>query len=348
KSQSEPRKCYRVKLSGGRYACECEDFLNGKKCKHIYAVTYYLMLRDLRANMHLSGQNLSCPSCGCDLSNAVRAGRRYNKSGVVQRYRCKKCGTYFRDPRGFKWLRFSPDVIAAALDLYCRGLSLRSVAEHLESTYGVKVSYGTIYSWLKKYVEIVHRYTSQIRGEHGDRWHADETVLRVRGRDLLLWTILDYETRFLLAHHISIHKDSNEAHKVVEEAARKAGKIAWEIVTDGNPAYFDAIRQEHMEHPVIHVVGPLAGPVSNNASERLNQMIKRRAKNAVHFNSEQGAELFVKSFEVFYNFIKPHRSINYATPAEKAGASKRASWLDLLISSKHHVKRADEKREPGS
>ncbi|MEM2027572.1 MAG: transposase [Candidatus Bathyarchaeia archaeon] len=123
----------------------------------------------------------------------------------MQRYRCKKCGTYFRDPRGFKWLRFSPDVIAAALDLYCRGLSLRSVAKHLESTYGVKVSYGTIYSWLKKYVEIVHRYTSQIRGEHGDRWHADETVLRVRGRDLFLWTILDYETRFLLAHHISIH-----------------------------------------------------------------------------------------------------------------------------------------------
>ena len=329
-SQTDPNKHYMVKIADGKRMCECTDFSKGRKCKHVYAVTYYLMMRDLRRGLQNTVEDeVRCDSCGSE--NIVKAGFRYNKSGVVQRYYCKDCGRWFKDPSGFDHCRFKPEVVAAALDLYCRGLSLRQVSDHLQSIHKIKVSYGTIYVWLKRYVELVHRYTSELTGSFTERWHADETILNVRGRDLLIWSLLDDETRFLIAYHISTRKSEEEACTLIGKGLQKSSSPPWELVTDGNPAYTKALRDGvSLGKPLIHVVGPLAGPVTNNRVERLNQTIKKRAKGAVHFNDQKGVETFMKAFEVFYNFIRPHSALGYVTPAEKAGIARKTSWYELI------------------
>jgi transposase InsO family protein len=104
------------------------------------------------------------------------------------------------------------------------------------------------------------------------------------------------------------------------------------VITDGNPAYTEALRKEASPgKPLIHVVGPLAGPVTNNLIERLNQTIKKRAENALHFNGQSGAETFSKAFEIFYNYIRPHLALNSATPAEKAGIMEKTNWHELIM-----------------
>jgi len=330
-SRSDPSKRYIVRIADGKRMCECMDFAKGKKCKHIYAVTYYLMIRDLRACLqNATEEEVHCKFCGSKI--VTKAGFRYNKNGIVQRYYCKDCHRWFRDPAGFDHSRFKPEVIAAALDLYCRGLSLRQISDHLESTYKIKVSYGTIYLWLKKYVGLVHSYTSEFTGNFSERWHADETLLNVRGRDLLLWNLLDNETRFLIAYHISARKSEEEACNLIKKGLQKSNSPPWEVITDGNPAYTEALRNEASPgKPLIHVVGPLAGPVTNNRIERLNQTIKKRAENALHFNGECGAETFSKAFEIFYNYIRPHLTLNSATPAEKAGIMEKTNWHELIM-----------------
>jgi putative transposase len=333
-SRSDPGKRYIVRIADGKRMCECMDFAKGKKCKHIYAVTYYLMIRDLRAGLrNTTEEEVRCKFCGSE--NINKAGFRYNKTGIVQRYYCKDCHRWFRDPIGFDHCRFKPEVIATALDLYCRGLSLRQISDHLESAYGIEVSYGTIYLWLKKYVELVRSYTSEFTGNFSERWHADETLLNVSGRDLVLWNLLDNETRFLIACHVSARKSEEEAENLIKKGLQKSNSPPWEVITDGNPAYTEALRKEASPgKPLIHVVGPLAGPVTNNRVERLNQTIKRRAKGTTHFNKKEGVETFVNAFGIFYNFIRSHSALNYATPAEKAGIIKKTNWHELIMSAK--------------
>lgn len=272
-SQSDPGKRHLVRVADGSRTCDCEDFANRRKCKHIYAVTYYLMLKNIVLNVSRQQLNLeiSCPHCG--LKEIVRSGYRYNKSGPVQRYYCKLCRKWFRDPDAFTHRKFSPHVIVTALDLYCRGLSLREVEDHLRSTYNVEVSYGTIYSWIRCYVELVHKYTSTLTKNVSERWCADETLIRVRGRDLFLWSLLDYKTRLLIAHHISNLKNAKEAGELIKKGYKNANGHPLEIVSDGNVAYQKALQTEVEHKPLIHIIGPLSGPVSNNRVEKLNQTI---------------------------------------------------------------------------
>ncbi|MCX8153616.1 MAG: IS6 family transposase [Candidatus Bathyarchaeota archaeon] len=329
-SQSKPSQYHVVRTIDGKRLCDCADFAKGKKCKHIYAATYYLMLKDLTLGISCNEENIdTCPNCNS--RQIVKSGYRHNKSGLVQRYYCKSCKKSFRDPRGFKWSRYNPHIIATALDLYCRGLSLREVADHLKSTYKIAVSYGTIYMWIKRYVELVHKYTTSLTKRTYERWCADETVLRIKSRDLLLWTLLDYESRLLIAHRISTTKNTKEAASLIKKGLQSTSSPPLELVSDGNPAYSKALKNAiKPSTPIIHVVGPLAGPITNNRSERLNQTVKRRVRKAIHFNSKEGAESFMKAFEVFYNFIRPHQALENYTPAEKAGIMEKTSWHRLI------------------
>lgn len=330
-SQSDPSQYHIVWIVGGKRICDCADFAKGKRCKHIYAVTYYLMLKDLMLGASYNGENVenTCPNCGSD--QIVKYGYRYNKSGAVQRYYCKSCRKSFRDTSSFKWSRYNPHIIATALDLYCRGLSLREVADHLKSTYGIAVSYGTIYLWIKRYVELVHKYTTHLTKRTSERWCADETIVHVKSRDLLLWTLLDYESRLLIAYRISANKTTKEASHLIKKGLQSTCSPPLEFITDGNPAYSKALKNAtKLGTPMIHVVGPLTGPITNNRSERLNQTVKKRVKNAIHFNSENGIEAFVKAFEIYYNFIRPHFALGNATPAEKAGIMPKTSWKELI------------------
>lgn len=333
-SQSNPSQYHIVRMTNGKRTCDCIDFAKGKKCKHIYAVTYYLILKDLTLGISCNEENIdACPNCNS--KQIVKSGYRYNKSGPVQRYYCKSCEKSFRDPRGFKWSKYNPHIIATALDLYCRGLSLREVADHLKSTYKIAVSYGTVYVWIKRYVELVHKYTTNLTKRTSERWCADETIVHVKSRDLLLWTLLDYGSRLIIAHRISTNKTTKEARSLIKKGLQSTSFPPLEFVTDGNPAYSKALKNAiKLGTPIIHVVGPLAGPITNNRSERLNQTVKKRVKNAIHFNSESGIEAFVKAFEIYYNFIRPHQALGNITPAEKAGIMPKTSWKDLIILAK--------------
>ena len=70
----------------------------------------------------------------------VKAGKLNGK----QRYRCKKCGRQFTrlTPRGK-----SPDIKAKAVELYAKGLSMRSIARMLD------VSATSVLRWIRAFAE---------------------------------------------------------------------------------------------------------------------------------------------------------------------------------------------------
>jgi len=100
---------------------------------------------------------------------------------------------------GFEHLRKGSEVVAKALDLYFKGLSLRKVAEHITEFYGVSVNHVVVYKWIKNYVELIRDYVEHLEPQLSGVWYADEMTLRVGGEWRWLWNVMDEGTRFLIA-----------------------------------------------------------------------------------------------------------------------------------------------------
>lgn len=329
RSQSTDQE-YVVIWDGKKWKCTCEDYnKRGRKCKHIFAVIYYMLLHEITIGVR-TVDKVYCRYCG-NSDAIIRRGFAYLKSGRVQRYYCKRCQRRFNYRSGLEGMRGEAIAIILSLDLYCRGLSLRAIAQHLQSVYAISVSHTTIYNWIKRYVNFVDRYLSDSRINAGTRWHCDETVLKVNGRHLILWTVLDSETKMIIAEHLSYKKDSEEAYHLLKKALERSNSKPLEIVTDGLRSYNEALYKIFGESgdKVIHIQGPLTGPVSNNTIERFYRTIKQRFKNIYSFKGDDGAETFIKSFKVYYNNVRPHKSLKERTPAEVTG-EESTSWRDLI------------------
>jgi len=130
-----------------------------------------------------------------------------------------------------------------------------------------------------------------------ERWHADDTYLRVRGRHLTLWALLDSDTRLLLAVHISQRRGEADAKKILEKGLEASKNRPLEVVTDGLPSYASALQTLKIggKHPVVHLQGPLSEAM-NNKMERFYGTLKSRVRNMCRFESEESARRFAEGF----------------------------------------------------
>ncbi|VVB59922.1 DDE domain protein [uncultured archaeon] len=333
KSQSNLNTWYDVIWKKNRWSCNCMDYQKHRdRCKHVFAVVYFLMIERMKLKSESFDEGNRCPLCK-QTTNIIKRGIRINRSGVLQRYYCKLCQRRFSErPVGFEGMKNRTDIIATSLDLYYRGLSLRQIVEHLEMAYKVSVSHSTIYHWIKKYVQMVSDYTQGLMINTSERWLADETVVMANGRHLVLWSLLDSETRFLIATHISQRRGEEDASLLLHKGMNASEEQPLEIVTDGLGSYHNAIKKEigtNPEKPVIHLQTSLSKSW-NNKIERFNGTIKSRTKTMAGFFSEASTATFVAGFKAYYNFIRFHQKLK-KTPAMMNGvADQKYDWMSLI------------------
>ena len=300
-SEKNPEKTYRVVWDGKRWTCSCKDYEKRKgTCKHVWAIRYYLVLKRLSQGLgRLENENI-CPYCGSNM-NVVRRGWRYNRERPVQVYLCKSCKKYFSEQTAFLKMKTQAKAVVAALDLYFKGLSLRKTAEHLKEFYGVEVSHTTILKWIRKYSQLIGHYTKNLLelDKHGERFAADETIVKVKGRDMRLWTMLDEEKKLVLAYHISRERTAEEAEKLLLEGLKKSEEPIIELVTDGCKAYekaLEKIAKNGCEKKIVHIQGPLIGPVTNNKMERWNGKLKDRIKAMRGIKNKESLQKFLEGW----------------------------------------------------
>lgn len=339
RSQSNSQKWYGVTWQRDHWRCECEDYLKRNvRCKHVYVIQYFLAVRDITKGMRDSENVFTCRKCGSH-KFLVKVGPRHNQSGTVQKFYCKQCKKFSTDRRGYERMKNQTMTIVCALDLFFRGISLREVQQHLQSTFGIDVSYVTIHNWIKKYVELVRRYTEELKAITSDRWHADETLIRVGGRQMVLWCLLDAETRQLIAQHISQRRSKEDAIILFKRGKKSSKSPPLEVVTDGLQSYNFALESEFggkndiqgSNKRPLHIVGPLVGKINNNKIEAFNSCIKRRLKSMGHLNSAEGAKIFAEGYQLHHNLIREHKALNGRTPGETSGISnEKMNWRELI------------------
>ena len=163
RSQSDPSKFYTVSRTGNGLVCECPDHRNRRAdCKHIKVVLDLARKNVFGHNGFRIMQRSKLRLCKfCDSGNIIKKGFKKNKSGSLQRFRCKGCKREFTTNFGFEKKQYDENVITGALQMYYTGMSVRDIADHYEMM-GTDVSFKTIYNWVDEYSKLAARYLNGI------------------------------------------------------------------------------------------------------------------------------------------------------------------------------------------
>ena len=343
RSQSRPDRKYEIRIRKDRWSCSCIYHRSTRRvCIHILAVRFRAKLGDPSDEGAVARE---CPRCNS--SQVIRFGRRHNLRGTVNRFLCKACGTRFTNGEGELRLRHDPRTVALALDLYFRGLSLRKVSDHLKQAYGLHVAPVTIYGWIAHFTPKAARWMDSLGARTGERWHMDETVVTSDGNPRWVWNVVDADTRFLMATHVTKLRRLRDARVPLRRAKVATPDRPLAILTDGLAAYRKAIGQELAFRSGAEVVNPhvrvpsIRAKKSNNLVERLHGTEKERIKVMRGFHGRKGPKLLMEGFRVHYNMVRPHTALG-TTPAVAADLPDpgRFRWKEVL-------KQANQRVPPG-
>jgi hypothetical protein len=107
------------------------------------------------------------------------------------------------------------------------------------------------------------------------------------------------------------------------------------LVSDGAANFHEAymkefrtmnieIRTEHIRHI------RLAGDHNNNKMERFNGEVRDREK--VMRGLERMDSPILTGYQIYHNYIKPHKALDYKTPAQAAGIEVKGKdkWLTII------------------
>ncbi|MCI4352048.1 MAG: DDE-type integrase/transposase/recombinase [Thermoplasmata archaeon] len=355
-SQSDRGLFHHVWKDGARWNCDCPFFsATQKTCVHILAVRFREGLQE-SAPTHEDA--VLCDRC--QSVAVIRFGLRHNKSGDVPTYLCRTCGKRFAGHEGFHKRRADPEKIALALDLYFRGMSVRKVADHFAQVHRLKVNASTVYRWVRYYSKLAAEWMDAQGARTSDRWHIDETVVGVNGVNKYLWNVLDHDTRFLLATHISKDRSLADTRAPLAKAKAVTEDRPADVLSDGMMAYPEAVKQElgHRATPLddpkhVHAgwfnphkrVPSIRAKESNNRIERFQGTEKERTKVMRSFDNDGGAAGLMEGFRVHYNLVKTHQKLG-TTPGEAAGipTADGFRWRQIL----HEATTRKETREGGN
>lgn len=348
RSQSHPDRLYVVTVSRNRWTCTC-DFhreSGGVACIHLLAAKF-------RVGFAQSAKAASpaVPMCeACHSSDVMLWGKRANRSGVVRRFRCRACDATFSGVEGFRRRRADPDMIAKALDLYFRGTSLRQVAEHFRQAYNLSISAMMVYRWVTHFGRVAAEWMDAQKVTVGERWHVDETVVSIDGERRYVWNVLDSETRYLLATHVSRDRDMRDTRTPLHKAKiASGGALPTEVFTDGMAAYPNAVKRE-LGRPAVrgeprptkkaHTgnwysphkrVPSIRAPESNNLVERIHGTEKDRIRPMRGFDTMDGTAALIEGWRVHYNLARTHLTLD-STPGVAAGLPELPTfrWRAIL------------------
>lgn len=223
-------------------------------------------------NQYVLAEDFKCKYCGS------RNLWRYGKYNGSQRFLCRDCKRKFAANSALPKMKSPVTHVGDALQSYFSGMSLNEVRYNIQQQHGYWPSVSTIYRWLDRFIIEAKDKVKDIHPKVGDTWIADETVIKIAGKKYWLWDIIDADTRFLLATHLSQSRGAREARTLMDKAEARAGKTPKRVYTDGLPSYREGIERAYGADAEHRVGGPFDLEVNTNLIERFQGTLKDRTK----------------------------------------------------------------------
>jgi transposase-like protein len=281
----------------------------------------------------------------CESENIVKNGTVKG----VQVYKCKDCGHRFTEGSDFPRMRTQSRIISSSIDFYFEGLSVRKIQTQIKKLFGVDVSQVAVWKWIMKYSKLVSQYVETLSPHLLGIYHVDETAIKCKGVQKWFWEIIDEQTKFLVAGHLSASRTTEDAVKLFEKSLKVAKRKPMSIYCDGLPAYVDGYNKvfytmkKEGRLELIRRVG-IRAIHNQNAVERLHCTLKDRLKPARGLKNEETVRTLLEGWVVHYNYVRKHQTLKM-TPAQASGLNVEPDWNVLVKeATKEEALRRDEKR----
>jgi len=248
---------------------------------------------------------MPCPYCAAPTTTEMR---RRTTLGYCM-FRCRACRRTCNERTGtpFNHLQVPTDIaVLVVLWRFQYKLSLRNVAE-MFLTRGFTFTHETVRDWEERFAPLLTaRLKARRRGKAGQKWHVDETYVKVAGRWCYLYRAIDSEGN-LVETMLSKTRDMDAAKRFFACALKTVGQAPEKVTTDGHDSYPRAVR-ETLGPDVRH----RTNRYMNNRIEQDHRGIKQRYYPMRGFGSFASAARFCTAHDELRDHFRPRTRFNEA------------------------------------
>jgi len=176
---------------------------------------------------------------------------------------------------------------------------------------------------------------------------GDETYVKVKGKNHYVFFVSDKVKKIITSYQVFDKRDTLAAIKTIYQTLLKypVKPKNLQLVVDGNPIYQLAqlyFSLKNIPFNLIQVIGlqnktetDRTFPPYKQLTERLNRSFKQEAYLTMNgFNSLEKANGYLILFTAYFNFLRPHESLNRWNPVEvpeiQSCPHMPAKWIKLL------------------
>jgi transposase-like protein len=224
-------------------------------------------------------------------------------------------------------IRNSLNTLALILTFHVSfAISARKTAYLLREVFKIRLSYQSVLNYCEMAAYHCHKFNSAFKGDTDNIQAGDETYIKVNGEHNFTFFFISAKKLKITAYHLDTTRDTLPATIAINEAIRTADpNLKTFLITDGNPSYQNAVHflNQSLDNKLIlkNVIGlQNLDSVSTRFRpfkqliERLNRTYKFHIRAAAGFSSQNGAISLTTLFVTFYNFLRPHMSLDYKVP----------------------------------
>jgi putative transposase len=206
--------------------------------------------------------------------------------------------------------------IASALGMYYGGMSLDGVQQQFRQDHDLDMSESNFWNWVKRFTKEAIKQATGFKPNVGDNWVADETYMKLGKRNVYFWDVIDADTRYLLATHVSFTRSGRDAKALMDLAQKRAGKSPKVVVTDKLAAYIMAIEDAVGADSKHRRGGPFDVTASTSLIERFHRTLEQRTKVFQKFKDIDDIRLLTDGWLINYNFFKQNAGCANIPPAQ--------------------------------
>jgi transposase, IS6 family len=180
--------------------------------------------------------------------------------------------------------------------------------EELLAERGIDVDHVTVHRWVRRFTPLLADAARFGRHRVGDRWHVDETYVKVAGRWVYLYRAVDQFGQ-VIDVYASPRRDREAARRFFQRARSTTGVAPVEVVTDRAPAYPRVLEQ------VVPAAWHHVERYANNRVEADHAQLKRRLRPVRGIKTMTGLRVLAAGHAFVQNLRRGHYEIAADQPA---------------------------------
>jgi transposase-like protein/transcription elongation factor Elf1 len=232
------------------------------------------------------------------------------------------------------------------------GLSSRQTCFIMREVHNIKLSHQTVLNYQENAAHLASKFLQKNIGTMTDKQiAADEAYIKINDKWHYTWLVIGAESRAIRAFNVSDNRGVMPALATLTQSMKNAPEKLnhpIEIIADGNPSYDAAVHAINANKDGTPLKRRKVIGLTNldeesetfrpfkQLIERLNRTYNFHTRARCGFKSTNGAVALTTLFVAYYNFLRPHSSLNFKPPIQlddfKNISTLQGKWLKLLQS----------------